>query len=142
MQGSWTDVAVALTGGAWVTTRHPTTNLSSRFVKFTNRSAHQEAHAMQGGWTGVAVALAGGVLFTIGSMSHDRTNARQESKAPFTVAAAAIAAALFWVFYNRAVSCNYNTAVLVGRMLKHCIAAALSGESTTEHLFIVFGVWL
>lgn len=58
---------------------------------------------MQGSWTGVAVALAGGLLFTIGSMSHDRTTAGQDSKAPLTLAAAGIAAALSRVFYDRAV---------------------------------------
>lgn len=58
---------------------------------------------MQGSWTGVAVALAGGVLFTIGSMSHDRTTAGQESKAPLTLAAAGIAAVLSRIFYDRAV---------------------------------------
>ena len=49
------------------------------------------------------MALAGGILFTIGSMSHDRTNAGQESKANFTLAAAGIAAVLSRVFYDRAV---------------------------------------
>ena len=89
---------------------------------------------MQGGWTGVAVALAGGVLFTIGSMSHDRTNAGQESKAPFTLAAAAIAAALSRVFYDRAVIGVFGKVkittlhCLMGSLVqcrKGCIAAAL-----------------
>lgn len=79
----------------------------------TDSISHQHQHdndsiphycmCMQGAWAGLAVALSGGMLFTVGSMSHDRTTAGQESKAPLTLAAAGIAAALSRVFYNRAV---------------------------------------
>ena len=43
------------------------------------------------------------MLFTMGSMSHDRTTAGQESKSPLTLAAAGLAAALSRVSYDRAI---------------------------------------
>lgn len=59
---------------------------------------------MQGGWIGLLTALCGALLFTIGTMSHDKTTAGQESKSPLTLSAAAIAALLSRIFYNRAVT--------------------------------------
>ena len=60
------------------------------------------SHVMQGGWLGLLTALCGALLFTLGTMSHDKTTSGQESKSHLTLSAAAIAALLSRMFYIRA----------------------------------------